>query len=153
MVEDNERGRLASGLERHVVEEEEILGQYRGLAGVLKDGPAGLLIRLIFRDEEQHHLLLTEIAKDLKAALDERPLPSIDESAGELREMISRLMEHEEATIENCRKLKPQFAAQELGLFAAMLDAVIADSEKHRRLLLALDGMLKSQREIGTARA
>jgi hypothetical protein len=34
-----------------------------------------------------------------------------------------------------------------------MLDAVIADSEKHRTPLLALDGMLKSQREIGTARA
>jgi hypothetical protein len=39
------------------------------------------LIRLIFRDQEQHHLLLTEIAKDLEAALGERPLPSIDESA------------------------------------------------------------------------
>jgi len=57
---------------------------------------------------------------------------------------IKGLMKHEEATIEECRRLKSPFAAPETDLFDAILDALISDSEKHRRLLSALDRTIKA---------
>jgi hypothetical protein len=57
------------------------------------------LIRPIFRDEEQHQLLLrTSKRRWTNGCL------ALTTVRVTWREMISRLMEHEEATIENCRK-------------------------------------------------
>jgi hypothetical protein len=56
--------------------------------------------------------------------------------------MVEELIQHEEANIENCRALKDQLKEPENELFAAVLEALICDSEKHKRLLLALDELL-----------
>jgi len=144
MIAREERESFAMGLERHVIEEEDILGKYTHLGGLLKAGPAGLLIRHIFLDEQHHHFLLREMSKRLKEPLAEKPMAAVEKaSQAELLNLIEELMKHEEATIENCSKLKSQFAAEETNLRAAILEAIISDSEKHRRLLLALDKVMK----------
>jgi hypothetical protein len=61
MIGLKEREGFAAGLERHAAEEEHALGEYRNLAGLLKRGPAGLLIRYIFFDEEYDCFLLREL--------------------------------------------------------------------------------------------
>jgi hypothetical protein len=135
------RERFAAGLERHVADEEEILKKYQHLGGLLKTGPAGLLVRAIFLDEEHHHSVLSELAKGLRALPE--PTPLIQEGArAELLTMVEELIQHEEANIENCRALKDQLKEPENELFAAVLEALICDSEKHKRLLLALDELL-----------
>lgn len=145
MIGHKERERFADGLERHAAEEEHALGEYRNLAGLLKGGPAGLLIRFIFRDEEHHHFLLREMAQRFKAPLEEKSRRAAEgASRAEVLNLIKGLMQHEEATIAECRKLKAQFAAAETELFDAILDALIFDSEKHRRLLSALDRTMQA---------
>lgn len=144
MIGRQDRENFARGLERHVVEEENILGEYRNLAGILKSGPAGLLIRLIFLDEEHHHFLLREMAERLKGSLEEKPQAGAEGvPQAEVLNLIKGLARHEEATIEDCRRLKSQSAAEETDLFDAILDALISDSEKHQRLLLALSRTMK----------
>jgi hypothetical protein len=43
-----ERDGFAAGLDRHAAEKVHTLGEYRNLAGLLKSGPAGLLIPTFF---------------------------------------------------------------------------------------------------------
>jgi hypothetical protein len=140
-MERRQTEQLATGLERHVSDEEEILKKYQHLAGVLKDGPAGLLVRTIFLDEEHHHGVLTGLAKELRRLPDRNP--EIDpRSRAEIGAMIEELIQHEEAGIENCRALREQLTAPETELFAAILEALICDGEKHKRLLMALDELI-----------
>jgi hypothetical protein len=61
MIGQKEREGFAAALERYGAEEEHALGEYRNLAGMLKSGPAGLLIRHIFFDEKYNHFLLREM--------------------------------------------------------------------------------------------
>jgi hypothetical protein len=136
---DNEN--FADGLERHVLEEEASLERYRHLGGMLRDGPAGLLIRSIFLDEEHHHHVLAQMAKELRALSEEKF--TIDAATrAEVRAMIEELIVHEEATIEKCRALKEQYARLDNDLFAALLEALVCDSEKHKRLLIALEEVI-----------
>jgi hypothetical protein len=133
--------RFAAGLERHVAEEEEILKKYQHLVGLLKAGAAGLLVRAIFLDEKQHHHVLSEMAKELRSLAERNPIIP-DRSRADILKMVEELIQHEEANIENCRALKEQLSEPENDLFAAVLEAVMCDSEKHKRLLLALDEVL-----------
>jgi hypothetical protein len=135
--------KFADGLERHVADEEEILKKYRHLGGLLKAGAAGLLVRAIFLDEEHHHYVLSEMAKELRALPEPNPVVE-DRSRADLLKMIEELIQHEEASIENCRALKEQLKEPENELFAAVLEALICDSEKHKRLLLALDEVIST---------
>jgi hypothetical protein len=143
MLTNRQKEAIAAALEKHVRDEEYVLAQYRKVAGILRHGPAGLLIRLIFVDEEHHHFLLARLAEDVKAPFDGGAMIELEgRSPAELSVLIGNLAKHEEATIENCRKLKSELAAEGLQLFEAILDAVIADSQKHQRLLLALEAMV-----------
>ena len=144
-MERKQRDKVAAGLARHIADEEAILAKYKHLGGALGNGPAGLLIRAIFYDEEHHHLLLNEMAKELKARTEERPLHVVDgASRSELTQLVEELLKHEQETIENCRKLKVRFVAPESEVFAAILEALISDSAKHQMLLMALNRILRA---------
>jgi hypothetical protein len=144
-MERKQKDEVAAGLAKHVANEEAILGKYKHLGGALRNGPVGLLVRAILHDEEHHHLLLSEMAKELKALSEDTSLPIVDGvSRFELTQIVEELLKHEEETIENCRKLKLRFVAPESEVFAAILEALISDSAKHQMLLMALNRMLRT---------
>ena len=144
-MERTQKEDFAAGLVRHIADEEAILEKYKHLGGALENGPASLLIRAIFYDEEHHHLLLNEMAKGLNGLTDEKPLRVVDGvSRSELMNSVEELLKHEEETIDNCRKLKLRFVAQESQLMAAILEALISDSEKHQMMLMALNRILRT---------
>jgi hypothetical protein len=81
------------------------------------------------------------MAKELRALSEEKF--TIDAATrAEVRAMIEELIVHEEATIEKCRALKEQYARLDNDLFAALLEALVCDSEKHKRLLIALEEVI-----------
>lgn len=135
---------LAISLDLHVEVEDKILEEYRKLADKMAEGPVGMLLDLILTEEEQHHFLLRTMAKHLRQAL-EGETKRIEVEKGvraELLRRTQRLRGHEQETIEACRNLKSQLASEEKELFDALLDAMILDSEKHERLLAAIEKMI-----------
>ncbi len=144
MIGRKEREIFATALDWHVEEEQKILEEYRALAAQLKTSPVSLLTDLILTDEDQHHLLLRNMAKKLKEPFNEKPVNEIEDvNLDELLQHTRRLREREKETVESCLRLKSQIATEEPELFDAILDALIFDSEKHQRLLLAVEKMLE----------
>jgi hypothetical protein len=145
MKSAQEREALAAEFDRHVVEEDEILKQYHTLSDKLAEGPLSVLVNHIVTDEEMHHFLLRTMADWLRGA--PTPGKSVSEQ-GLDREAILRhtrtLQEHEKKTIESCRELKTRLSGEERELFATILDTIALDSEKHHRLLAAVEKMIGS---------
>ncbi len=138
-----ERELFAANLDRHVEAEGRILEEYRALSEKIQHGPVGLLIDLILTEEEQHHFLLRTMAKTLRRPLQgEGGLGGGGVDRGELLGVTRRFREHEQETISACRTLKTQIPVEEAELFDALLDVLILDSEKHQRLLLAVERII-----------
>ncbi|OFV84044.1 MAG: hypothetical protein A2W26_03260 [Acidobacteria bacterium RBG_16_64_8] len=144
MTTDNERESLAATFERHADEEGKILAEYRTLAEKMGDSDAGFLVDQILTEEEMHHLLLRTMAKWLR----ERPsgagrtIPA-QANRDELLRLTQTLRRHEQETINACRSLKAGLPGDDGDLLTTLLDAMALDSEKHHRLLQAVEGMLK----------
>jgi hypothetical protein len=143
MASTNDRESLAAELERHMEEEGEILREYRVLSSRLAEGPVSFLIDRILTEEEMHHFLLHTLSSWLRTP------PTTGESApaqGADREAILRqtsaLKEHETKTIEECRDLISRLSGEGGELFEALLEAIALDSEKHHRLLSAVEKLL-----------
>lgn len=137
-----ERGLFAESLERHVEAETKILDEYRTLAGTMEDGAISFLIDLILTEEEQHHFLLRTMAKRLRDPFKNELSWVVDPP--ELLRQTQRLREHERKTIDACLQLKSQVPQENADLFTALLDVMILDSEKHERLLLAVEKLAKA---------
>lgn len=143
MNHKNERESLAATLDRHAAEEGKVLAEYRVLSEQLGDSAAGFLVSHVLTEEEMHHLLLSTAAMWLREhpSGEEPAVPEGVSPAGILQ--LSRaLRQHESETIEACRKLKSQLSAKEANLVGTLLDVVILDSEKHHRLLLAIEKVM-----------
>jgi rubrerythrin len=117
--------------------------EYRALAGPIESGPIRFLIDFILHDEERHHGLLRMMAKYLRIKNRRKSaLPwVIDPHKFALH--MHKLQEHERETIAACRELKSQVPLDDSEFFSALLDALILDSEKHERLLLAVERLAK----------
>jgi hypothetical protein len=143
MQSAEQRAALASELERHVAEEGAVLESYHSLSDRLEEGRLGILINHIVTDEEMHHFLFRTLAEWLRAP--EAP-GGIRAATGPHREEILRqtrmLRSHERQTIDACRGLKSRLSGDEGELFDAILDAIGLDSEKHDRLLGAVERLL-----------
>ncbi|MEE9568566.1 MAG: hypothetical protein V3W37_04200 [Candidatus Binatia bacterium] len=144
MESNNEREILAVKFDRHVEEESNVLGEYRALSEKLGDGPIGFLIDLILTEEEQHHFLLSTMTKWLRES------PAEEKSVGlqgvnreELLQHTEKLRKHEQESIDAYRNLKSQLSGEDRELLDSLLDGLILDSEKHDRLLLAIEKMIK----------
>jgi rubrerythrin len=141
---DKQRELCAACLDQHVETESEIMEEYRALAGPIESGPIRFLIDFILHDEERHHGLLRMMAKYLRIKNRRNDkLPWVIDRQELVRHM-HKLQEHERDTIAACQDLKTQVPADESEFFGALLDALILDSEKHERLLLAVERMAKS---------
>ena len=144
MSADKQREICAACLDRHVETESAIMEEYRSLAGPIESGPIRFLIDFILHDEERHHGLLRMMAKYLRIKNRRKSaLPWVIDPQEFARHM-HQLQEHERETIAACRDLKSQVPPDESEFFSALLDAVILDSEKHERLLLAVERLAKA---------
>ncbi len=144
MSTDKERQSLAAKFERHADEEGKLLGEYRVLAEKLGNNTLGNLVSHILTDEELHHLLLRTMSKWLREPAERGvALPATAERAQLLR-LTQTLQRHEEETIDACSNLQTQLQGQNEELIGTLLDAMIMDSEKHRRLLVAVEKMLRA---------
>jgi|GEM_PF-1492715 hypothetical protein len=140
---DKRRELCADCLDQHVETESGIMEEYRKLAGPIESGPARFLIDIILHDEERHHGLLRMMAKYLRIKNRRKnALPWVIDPF-ELARHMRKLQEHERETIEACRDLKSQTPPDESEFFGALLDALILDSEKHERLLLAVERLVQ----------
>jgi len=75
-----------------------------------------------------------------------QPLPAAPALPAALRDDLRRLtltlQQHEQDTIDACAALQSHLGEQGDGLLLALLDAMILDSEKHRRLLTVVEKMV-----------
>jgi hypothetical protein len=140
---DNSRELCAACLDQHVETETGIMEEYRKLAGPIESGPARFLIDIILHDEERHHGLLRMMAKYLRMKNRRKnALPWVVDPY-ELARHMRKLQEHERETITACRELKSRTPPEESEFFGALLDALILDSEKHERLLGAIEKIIQ----------
>ena len=144
MSPDEERESLARKFDRHADEEGAILAEYRVLAEKLKNSSAGMLVNQILTDEEIHHLLLRTIATWLREP-EGKAKTTIPPGAnrGDLLRVTQALQRHEGETIEACRALLQQLSDNSGELIDALLEAMVLDSEKHQRLLTAVEKALR----------
>ncbi len=144
MTRQKEKEIFAKALEWHVGEEQRILEEYRTLTSRLKGSSVSMLTDLILTDEDHHHALLQKMVKKLREPAGGKPRSTLenDNFEGLLRE-TRKLREHEKETVQVCRKLKSQMNLKDPEPFEAILDALIFDSEKHQRLLLAVEKTIK----------
>lgn len=143
----DEKGRefFAESLDRHVEAEGKILEEYRALSEKIADGPVGMLVDLILTEEEQHHFLLRTMANRLRKPLPGETLEFHKEKSArkELLRYTQKLRGHERETIGVFRNLKSQLPLEKNEFFDALLDVMILDSEKHERLLSAIEKMIQ----------
>jgi rubrerythrin len=143
LTADKRREICAATLDQHVESESGIMEEYRKLAGPIESGPARFLLDLILHDEERHHGLLRMMAKYLRIKnRHKNALPWVIDPH-ELARHMQKLQEHERETIAACRTLKSETPAEESEFFSALLDALILDSEKHERLLSAIERIVQ----------
>jgi len=137
---------LADEFERHADQEGHILAEYRVLADDLGDSAAGVLVNQILTDEEVHHLLLRTMAGWLRAQSLGADTMKVPQNANrtELLRRTRMLQEHERETIEACRELQPRLSGDMAGLLGTLLEVLILDSEKHEKMLRAVERILTS---------
>ena len=139
----HERELLAAEFDRHADEEGKILADYRALSNELGQGVAGFLVNLILTEEELHHFLLRTTAQWLRSppTAEGTMLPAaIDRDA--LLRRTHELQRHETESIEACRRLRSALSGPHADVLASVIEVVALDSEKHHRLLLAVERTL-----------
>jgi hypothetical protein len=137
---------LADQFERHAEHEGAVLSEYRELAEGLGDSTAGVLVNQILTDEEVHHLLLRTMATWLRgerAGADAMRVPAAANRV-ELLRRTRVLATHERETIEACRDLQSLLAGEHAALLGALLEVLVLDSQKHEKLLRAVERLLTS---------
>jgi hypothetical protein len=141
---DTKRASLAAKFERHADEEGKILEQYRTLADNLKSSAAGMLVNQILTEEEIHHLLLRTMAAWLEDSMrDQVKVVPGEADRAEILRLTRTLRQHERETIDGCRQLISELSGEGEEFLGILLDAMAIDSEKHDRLLGAVEKMLE----------
>ena len=145
MSGQTDRESLATQFERHADEEGKILTEYRVLSEKLGNSSAGNLVSHILTEEELHHLLLRTLAQWMREPQPEqvRAIPP-DANRAELLRLTRTLQKHEIETIDHCRAVKSQLFGETAELLGTLLEAMVLDSEKHHRLLGAVETLLKA---------
>ena len=145
MSGQTDRESLATQFERHADEEGKILTEYRVLSEKLGNSSAGNLVSHILTEEELHHLLLRTLARWMREPQTEqaRAVPP-DADRGELLRLTRKLQKHEIETIDHCHAVKAQLSGETAELLGTLLEAMVLDSEKHHRLLGAVETLLKA---------
>lgn len=137
-----ERELFAAGLERLLRKENKIVEEYRALAELIEDIPAGILLDWVIIEEEAHRTLLRTIISFLKqipGKKRENGEDSVGIEQDYVLRWIGRLRLKEQAVTADCRSLKRQACWENGDLVDSFLDALVMDSEKHQRFFLAVE--------------
>jgi rubrerythrin len=142
--------RLLNEFEAHEAKEEESLGQYRKLLGVMPNPITRFLLQLIISDEEKHRAVIHAMVATLRGSLTwTKPEGSLEGPAdlaqtnGQLRVSTDAFIELEKEGIRECKTLVKESSGYYHGVFKILLDSMIRDSEKHIELLEFLKENLK----------
>ncbi len=143
MAGDEMRAELAKSFERHADEEGRILDSYRALSEQIGEDALGSLVSHILTEEELHHLLLRTMAGWLREPPGTSAAPSHTSDRPKLLALTRELRHHERETIDACHALKSRVPENGGTVIRALLEAMALDSEKHDRLLGAVEAMLE----------
>ena len=144
MANDEIRESLAASFEQHANEEGRILETYRELAEKLGEDALGSLVSHILTEEELHHLLLRTMASWLREPPARGPTARHTVDRPKLLQLTRQLRQHERETIDSCHALRSRIPEEGGTVTPALLEAMALDSEKHHRLLGAVEAMLES---------
>jgi rubrerythrin len=137
-----ERELLVVGLKNLLQKESKIGEEYRALAEMLESTPVSLLLDWVVIEEETHHTILSNIIHSLKQTVQKKSETGADGLETERETMlcwVKRLRLKEQTVVAVCRSLKSQAWWENGGAVDAFLDALVMDSEKHQRFLLAVE--------------
>ena len=134
---------LVERLARHGREEGELLAEYEELVQQAASPAVRYLVGLVMEDERRHHRTLVEIAEAAAwghfAGTPDDATPNVDRAdAGNaaLLDVTSRLIEHEDADHEELARLRKALRPYaDTTLWALLVDTMISDTDKHRRIL------------------
>jgi len=143
-----ERELFIRSIEQHLERENRILGEYRALLEIVKGGPAALLVDWVIAESGAHKSILCAILKDLKQPRQEEKEKGSKNNgsgveAGRILFWTKKLRLYEERSAADCLYLKSQGYWGGGELLDALVDAMIMDSKKHQRILLAVEKMVK----------
>jgi len=141
-----ERELFVHSVERHLERKNRILGEYRALSEIVEGSPVVLLVDWVIAEGEAYQNILRAILKDLKQPRQEQEEKgSKNDGSGVEGDRIlfwtEKLRLYEERFAADCLYLKSQACWEGGELLDALLDAMVMDSKKHQRLLLALEKM------------
>jgi rubrerythrin len=137
-----ERELLVAGLKNLLRKESKIVEEYRALAEMFEGIPVSLLLDWVIIEEEAHHTILINIIHSLKQTARKGSETDADGLETERETMmcwVKRLRMKEQTVVAVCRSLKSQACWENGNVVDAFLDALIMDSEKHQRFLLAVE--------------
>ena len=137
-----ERELLVMGLEKLLRKQNKIVDDYHALAEILESIPVGLLLDWVVIEEEAHHTLLINIIHALKQTAQkgsENGADGVEMERDTMLCWVGRLRMKEQAVVAACLSLKGQACWGNGNVVDAFLDALVMDSEKHQRLLLAVE--------------
>ena len=137
-----ERELLVMGLEKLLRKESKIVEEYRALAEMLESIPVSLLLDWVVIEEEAHHTILSNIIHSLKQTVrkgSETGADGLETERETILCWVKRLRMKEQTVVADCRSLKSQAWWENGGVADAFLEALVMDSEKHQRFLLAVE--------------
>jgi rubrerythrin len=133
---------LVVGLKTLLQKESKIGEEYRALAEMLESTSVSFLLDWVVIEEETHHTILSNIIQSLKQTVQKGSETGADGPETERETMlcwVKRLRMKEQTVVAVCRSLKSQAGWENRGVVDAFLDALVMDSEKHQRFLLAVE--------------
>lgn len=145
MTTKSDREAIAEKLDRHADEEMDILRQYCELSEKLEEGPLSFLIDRVLTEENAHHYLLRSLARWLREPIAVgEGAPSSEGIRSELLRRTRRLQAHELETIDSCQRLSSELPGEDGEILRTVLDVMALDSEKHHRLLSAIERLIRA---------
>jgi len=142
-----ERELLTVGLEGLLRKQNKIVDGYRALSEMLENIPVSLLLDWVVIEEEAHHTLLRNIIHSLKQTAQKGSVNGADGVEMERDTMLcwlKKLRMKEQTVVAVCRSLKGQACWENGDVVDAFLDALVMDSEKHQRFLLAVEKSIEN---------
>jgi len=143
----NQRRVLTAGLESLLRSGSKIGDEYDALAELLEDAPAGLFLAWVVIEQEAHHNILYNIIRFLKHSAPEGSVPRVDAVDMHREAMlcwVNRLKTNEQAVVTSCRSLKRLANGVNEELVDTLLDALVMDSQKHQRVLAAVEKAIEN---------
>jgi hypothetical protein len=141
---------LVKHLEKHLADEQQILGEYRRLAES-DDEPVRYIARLILEDEERHHRVLGEMLNQVRSSawsVEQEPhVPWVRKShdARQLRKSVKRFRAIERHDLRQLRAFRRRLALlRRDSLNEVLVSALILDTRKHLLFLRRLERLARN---------